>query len=130
MQSTRRKSPEKKQNFDSNAVESATEKPFFAIGEDPERGGLKRTPYRAANMYEELFSSYNPDPEKAVTAHVFNVEYDEMVVVRDIEFYSLCVHHMLPFMGRSHIAYIPNGKVIGLSKIPHIVEIFARRLQL
>ena len=81
-------------------------------------------------MCEELFSGYNTDPEKAVNGTRFNVEYDEMVVVRDIELYSLCVHHMLPFMGRSHIAYIPNGKVIGLSKTPCIVEIFARRLLL
>ena len=123
------KSPKKKQSIDSNAIEKATEKLLLAIGEDPEREGLKRTPFRIANMYEELFSGYNTDPEKVVNGALFNVEYDEMVVVRDIEFYSLCEHHMLPFMGRAHIAYIPNGKVIGLSKIPRIVEIFARRLQ-
>ncbi|MBT3313796.1 MAG: GTP cyclohydrolase I FolE [Anaerolineae bacterium] len=118
-----------KQNFDSNAIEKATKKLLLAIGEDPEREGLKRTPFRIANMYEELFSGYSSDPEKIVNGALFNVEYDEMVVVRDIEFYSLCEHHMLPFMGRAHIAYIPDGKVIGLSKIPRIVEIFARRLQ-
>ena len=118
-----------KQNFDSNAIEKATKKLLLAIGEDPEREGLKRTPFRIANMYEELFSGYSSDPEKIVNGALFNVEYDEMVVVRDIEFYSLCAHHMLPFMGRAHIAYIPDGKVIGLSKIPRIVEIFARRLQ-
>jgi GTP cyclohydrolase I len=123
------KSPKRKQSFDSNAIEKATEKLLLAIGEDPEREGLKRTPFRIANMYEELFSGYHTDPEKVVNGALFNVEYDEMVVVRDIEFYSLCEHHMLPFMGRAHIAYIPNGKVIGLSKIPRIVEIFARRLQ-
>ncbi len=119
----------KKQNFDSSAIEKAAKKLLLAIGEDPEREGLKRTPFRIANMYEELFSGYSSDPEKIVNGALFNVEYDEMVVVRDIEFYSLCEHHMLPFMGRAHIAYIPDGKVIGLSKIPRIVEIFARRLQ-
>ncbi len=123
------KNPKKKQSFDSNAIESAAKKLLLAIGEDPEREGLKRTPYRIANMYEELFSGYKTDPEKVINGALFNVEYDEMVVIRDIEFYSLCEHHMLPFMGRAHIAYIPNDKVIGLSKIPRIVEIFARRLQ-
>ncbi|MCP4139392.1 MAG: GTP cyclohydrolase I FolE [Chloroflexi bacterium] len=123
------KRTEKERKFDSNAIEDATKNLLRAIGEDPEREGLTRTPLRIANMYEELFAGYNSDPEKVVNGALFSVEYDEMVVVRDIEFYSLCEHHMLPFMGRAHIAYIPNGKVIGLSKIPRIVEIFARRLQ-
>ena len=80
-------------------------------------------------MYDELLAGYKTDPEKIVNGALFDVEYDEMVLVRDIEFYSLCEHHMLPFMGRAHIAYIPNGKVIGLSKIPRVVDMFARRLQ-
>jgi GTP cyclohydrolase I len=101
-----------------------------AVGEDPEREGLKNTPDRVARMYIELFSGYSAEPERIINGALFNINYDEMVVVRDIEFYSLCEHHMLPFIGRAHIAYIPKGKVIGLSKIPRIVDIYARRMQL
>ena len=115
--------------FDSKAIEESTKKLLLAIGEDPDREGLQRTPLRIASMYEELFAGYNADPEKIVNGALFHVEYDEMVLVRDIEFYSFCEHHMLPFIGRAHVAYIPNGKVIGLSKIPRIVDMFARRLQ-
>ena len=115
--------------FDSKAIEESTKELLLAIGEDPNREGLQRTPLRIANMYEELFAGYNADPEKIVNGALFHVDYDEMVLVRDIEFYSLCEHHMLPFIGRAHVAYIPNGKVIGLSKIPRIVDMFARRLQ-
>ncbi len=100
-----------------------------AVGENPEREGLKRTPERVARMYAELLSGYKADPIAVVNDAIFDVKYDEMVIVRDVEFYSLCEHHMLPFMGRVHVAYIPDGKVIGLSKIPRIVDIFARRLQ-
>lgn len=100
-----------------------------AIGEDPEREGLKNTPYRVARMYTELLSGYTADPEKIINGALFNITYDEMVIVRDIEFYSMCEHHMLPFIGRAHVAYLPAGKVIGLSKIPRIVDMFARRLQ-
>ena len=100
-----------------------------AVGEKPEREGLKRTPERVARMYAELLSGYKADPIAIVNDAIFDVKYDEMVIVRDIEFYSLCEHHILPFMGRVHVAYIPNGKVLGLSKIPRIVDIFARRLQ-
>ena len=100
-----------------------------AFGEDPEREGLQRTPDRVARMYEELLSGYRVDPVALVNDALFEVEYDEMVIVRDIEFYSLCEHHMLPFIGRAHVAYIPRGRVIGLSKIPRIVDMFARRLQ-
>ena len=100
-----------------------------AIGEDPEREGLKNTPDRVARMYTELMSGYDADPEKIINGALFNITYDEMVLVRDIELYSLCEHHMLPFIGRAHIAYIPAGKVIGLSKIPRIVDMYARRLQ-
>jgi len=101
-----------------------------AVGEDPEREGLRNTPDRVARMYSELLSGYQSEPEKIINGALFHVNYDEMVIVRDIEFYSLCEHHMLPFIGRAHVAYIPAGKVIGLSKIPRIVDIYARRLQI
>lgn len=101
-----------------------------SVGEDPEREGLKNTPDRVARMYTELLSGYSLEPEKIINSALFNVGYDEMVIVRDIEFYSLCEHHMLPFIGRAHVAYIPAGKVIGLSKIPRIVDLYARRLQI
>lgn len=100
-----------------------------ALGEDPQREGLKNTPHRVARMYTELLGGYDMDPERVVNGALFNISYDEMVLVRDIEFYSLCEHHMLPFLGRAHVAYIPAGKVIGLSKIPRIVDMYARRLQ-
>jgi GTP cyclohydrolase I len=100
-----------------------------AVGENPDREGLKHTPERVARMYAELLSGYNADPRVVVNDAIFDVKYDEMVIVRDVEFYSLCEHHILPFMGRVHVAYIPDGKVLGLSKIPRIVDIFARRLQ-
>ncbi len=101
-----------------------------AVGEDPEREGLKNTPDRVARMYAELLGGYTAEPERIINGALFDINYDEMVIVRDIEFYSLCEHHMLPFIGRAHIAYIPAGKVIGLSKIPRIVDMFARRLQI
>ena len=100
-----------------------------ALGEDPEREGLKNTPHRVARMFTELLSGYNMDPQKIINGALFSINYDEMVLVRDIEFYSLCEHHMLPFLGRAHVAYIPADKVIGLSKIPRIVDMYARRLQ-
>jgi GTP cyclohydrolase I len=100
-----------------------------AVGEDPEREGLRNTPDRVARMYSELLSGYGTDPAKIINGALFNISYDEMVLVRDIEFYSLCEHHMLPFLGRAHVAYIPAGKVIGLSKIPRMVDMYARRLQ-
>ncbi|NQU29604.1 MAG: GTP cyclohydrolase I FolE [Anaerolineae bacterium] len=115
--------------FDQDAIKKAAKNILLAVNEDPTREGLRRTPLRVAQMYEELLSGYNIDPDKVVNGALFQVEYDEMVLVRDIEFYSLCEHHMLPFMGRTHVAYIPDGKVIGLSKIPRIVDMFARRLQ-
>ncbi len=116
--------------FDTNpAIEAAVTTILREIGEDPERDGLQRTPLRVAKMYAELTAGYHVDPHALINGAVFEVDYDEMVIVRDIHFYSLCEHHTLPFYGHAHVAYIPNGKVIGLSKIPRIVEMFARRLQ-
>ena len=99
------------------------------IGEDPKREGLKDTPDRMERMFHEITSGYKVNPKEVVNEAIFHIKYDEMVVVKDIEFYSLCEHHMLPFFGKCNIAYIPNGKVVGLSKIPRIVEVFSRRLQ-
>lgn len=111
-------------------IECAVRDILEAIGEDAEREGLLDTPTRVARMYEELTAGYHVDPVRLINDAIFDVSYDEMVVVRDIDFYSLCEHHLLPFLGQAHVAYIPDGKVIGLSKIPRIVEMFARRLQL
>lgn len=116
-------------NIDSTAIEDAVFKILKAIGEDPQREGLQFTPRRVARMYHELLGGYTMEPKDIVNGALFEVQYDEMVLVRDIEFYSLCEHHMLPFMGRVHVAYIPNGKVLGLSKIPRIVDMYAHRLQ-
>jgi len=102
---------------------------LLAVGEDPEREGLQRTPERVARMYEELLAGYRTDPVAMVNGAIFESDYKNIVLVRDIEFYSLCEHHMLPFTGKAHVAYIPNGKIIGLSKIPRLVEMYARRLQ-
>jgi GTP cyclohydrolase I len=112
-----------------NEIECSVQTVLAAIGEDVNREGLLRTPARVARMYEELTAGYHVDPEHLINDAIFDVNYDQMVVVRDIDYYSLCEHHMLPFLGQAHVAYIPDGKVIGLSKIPRIVEMFARRLQ-
>jgi GTP cyclohydrolase I len=112
-----------------NEIECSVEVILEAIGEDPSREGLVRTPGRVARMYEELTAGYHVDPERLINDAIFDVTYDQMVVVKDIDYYSLCEHHMLPFLGLAHVAYIPNGRVIGLSKIPRIVEMYARRLQ-
>ena len=117
-------------DMDEVGIENALTLMLAAFGEDPERTGLKRTPIRVAQMYKELLVGYRTDPVEMVNDALFEVTYDEMVLVRDIEFYSLCEHHMLPFMGRAHVAYFPRGKVIGLSKIPRVVDLFSRRLQL
>lgn len=99
------------------------------LGEDPERDGLRRTPLRMARMYGELLAGYQTNITTLVNGALFDVDYDEMVVVNAIDYYSLCEHHLLPFFGRAHVAYIPGRRVIGLSKIPRIVEMYARRLQ-
>jgi GTP cyclohydrolase I len=117
------------EGIEHDAVEKSIHAVLEAIGEDPERQGLLNTPKRVSRMYEELLAGYRTDPIALVNDAIFDETYDEMVIVRDIEFYSLCEHHMLPFIGRAHVAYIPNGKVIGLSKIPRVVDMFARRLQ-
>ena len=116
-------------NMDFEVIRGAVFDIIKAVGEDPEREGLVNTPHRVSRMYAELLSGYSMEPEKIVNGALFHINYDEMVLVRDIEFYSLCEHHMLPFLGRAHVAYLPKGKVIGLSKIPRIVDMFARRLQ-
>jgi len=100
------------------------------IGEDPNREGLKKTPYRVFKAFEHLCEGYRLDPKKVLNDALFESSNDEMVLVRDIEFYSMCEHHLLPIIGRVHVAYIPNGKVVGLSKIPRMVNIYARRLQI
>jgi len=110
-------------------IECAVQDILQAIGEDVNREGLLRTPARVSRMYEELTAGYHVDPVRLINDAIFEVNYDEMVIVRDIDFYSLCEHHLLPFIGQAHVAYIPDGRVIGLSKIPRIVEMFARRLQ-
>jgi len=116
-------------DMDLEAIQNSVTKMLTAFGENPTRKGLLRTPERVAKMYTELLSGYLVDPNIIVKDALFEVTYDEMVIVRDIEFYSLCEHHMLPFMGRAHVAYLPDGKVIGLSKIPRIVDVYAHRLQ-
>jgi GTP cyclohydrolase I len=100
-----------------------------AVGEDPNREGLRETPRRVDQSLRALTSGYAADLDAIINGALFTVDYNEMVIVRDVDFYSLCEHHMLPFFGQCHIAYIPHGKVIGLSKIPRIVDVFARRLQ-
>ena len=102
---------------------------IIEIGEDPERQGLKNTPDRIARMYKELTSGYNLSPYQVINGAIFDEKYDEMVIIKDVEFYSLCEHHMLPFFGKCHVAYVPDGKIIGLSKIPRLIEIYSRRLQ-
>ncbi|MCY4464497.1 MAG: GTP cyclohydrolase I FolE [Chloroflexi bacterium] len=117
------------QPVDEAAVRRAVVDLLYALGEQPSREGLLDTPKRVAKAYRELVSGYTTDPVKLVNDAIFHVEYADMIVVNDIEYFSLCEHHLLPFIGRAHVAYIPDGKIIGLSKIPRIVDMFARRLQ-
>ncbi|MFO0688902.1 MAG: GTP cyclohydrolase I FolE [Myxococcota bacterium] len=110
-------------------IETHVEAILGELGEDPSRDGLLKTPHRVAKAMRFFAKGYREDPAAILTGALFDVDYDEMVLVKDIDFYSLCEHHMVPFFGRVHVAYIPKGKVVGLSKIPRTVEIFARRLQ-
>jgi GTP cyclohydrolase I len=111
------------------ALEANVREMLLAVGEDPEREGLERTPLRVAKAMDFLTSGYTTSLEEAVNNAIFETDADEMVIVKDVEFYSLCEHHMLPFFGKAHVAYLPNKKIIGLSKIARIVDVFARRLQ-
>jgi GTP cyclohydrolase I len=112
------------------AIADAVRTILLNVGEDPLREGLLKTPDRVARAYDELLAGYRMDPEAVINDAFFDTEYHDMVVVKDIEYYSLCEHHLLPFFGKAHVAYIPEGQVLGLSKIPRIVEMYARRLQL
>jgi len=114
----------------SASYEELVREMLVRLGEDPDREGLVRTPERVQKAYEFLMRGYKEDPEALLRKALFTVTYDEMVIVKDVEMFSLCEHHMLPFFGKVHVAYIPNGKVIGLSKIPRLIEIFSRRLQI
>lgn len=112
-----------------NAVEDAVRVVLRSYGEDPERAGLRETPQRVRRMYAELLQGYSVDPKALINDALFDEPHDDMIVVRDIEYSSLCEHHLLPFLGHAHVAYIPDRRIIGLSKIPRIVDMFARRLQ-
>jgi GTP cyclohydrolase IA len=114
----------------SASFEELVREMLVRLGEDPEREGLLRTPERVKKAFEYLTRGYNQDAEALLKDALFTVSYDEMVIVKDVEMFSLCEHHMLPFFGKVHVAYIPRGKVIGLSKIPRLIEIFSRRLQI
>ena len=121
-------------SVDAATLEGATTQELYRellsrIGEDPDRDGLQRTPERMEKSLKFLTRGYAMDVTEVLHDALFDVDYDEMVIVKDIEFYSMCEHHMLPFFGKAHVAYVPNGKVIGLSKIPRLVDVFARRLQ-
>jgi GTP cyclohydrolase I len=114
----------------SASFEDLAREMIVRLGEDPTREGLIRTPERMRRAYEYLVKGYREDAEAMLKEALFTVTYDEMVIVKDVEMFSLCEHHLLPFFGKVHVAYIPNGKVIGLSKIPRLIDIFARRLQI
>jgi len=113
----------------SASFEELVREMIVRLGEDPQREGLERTPERVHRALVQLTKGYKEDAEAILRGALFTVGYDEMVIVKDIEMFSLCEHHLLPFFGKVHVAYIPNGKVIGLSKLPRLVEVFARRLQ-
>ena len=114
----------------SAAYEDLVREMIVRLGEDPDREGLSRTPARVHKAMQFLVKGYKDEPEALLRKALFTVNYDEMVIVKDVEMFSLCEHHLLPFFGKVHVAYIPNGKVIGLSKIPRLIEIFSRRLQI
>jgi GTP cyclohydrolase IA len=124
------KTSEEPATLTSASFEELVREMLVRLGEDPTREGLDRTPQRVHKTLEFLTKGYREDPEAMLQNALFSVTYDEMVIVKDIEMFSLCEHHMLPFFGKVHVAYIPKGKVIGLSKIPRLIEIFSRRLQI
>jgi GTP cyclohydrolase I len=124
------KKAEIKKTVSQDSIASHMKEVIRLLGEDPERDGLLRTPERIDKALQYLTSGYSVKPEEIVNGALFDVNYDEVVIVRDIEFFSMCEHHMLPFFGKMHVAYLPDNKVIGLSKIPRLVDIFARRLQI
>lgn len=117
------------EHVDTTAAMRAVSDLLYAIGEDPCRDGLLDTPKRVAKAYQELVSGYSTDPVELVNNALFEIDYDDMVIVSPIDYYSLCEHHLLPFVGHAHVAYIPSGRIVGLSKIPRIVDMFSRRLQ-
>ena len=114
---------------DNARLEELVREMLVELGEDPEREGLLRTPHRVAQAYRFLLQGYKQDPEDVLNKALFTEDTDEMICIRDIELYSMCEHHLLPFVGKAHVAYIPNGKIVGFSKIPRLVDVCARRLQ-
>jgi GTP cyclohydrolase IA len=124
------KSNRKSPTVEQASFEQLVREMIVRLGEDPSREGLRETPERLHEAMKFLTKGYAEDPEDVLKKALFTVNYDEMVIVKDIEMFSLCEHHMLPFFGKVHVAYVPNGKVLGLSKIPRLVELFARRLQI
>ncbi len=113
-----------------SAFEEAVKIMMKSVGEDPQREGLLKTPQRVRKAYEFMFGGYKEDPQEVLESALFSSSNDEMVLIKDIELYSTCEHHLLPIIGRAHVAYIPDGKVVGLSKIPRVVDIFSRRMQI
>jgi GTP cyclohydrolase I len=124
-----RRSTQRPQTFETAQFANLVRKQLQIVGEDPARDGLEKTPQRVAKAFDELTRGYRQDPREVVNGALFDVKSDEMVIVRDIDFYSLCEHHLLPFFGKCHIGYLPKERVIGLSKLPRLVDVFARRLQ-
>ena len=114
---------------DAGKIEALVEQLLVLLGEDPTRNGLAKTPERVAKAFRFFTQGHREDPETILTGALFPIEYDQMVVIRDIDFFSLCEHHLLPFYGKCHVAYLPNGRIVGLSKIPRLVEVYSRRLQ-
>ncbi|MBQ28147.1 MAG: GTP cyclohydrolase I FolE [Nitrospiraceae bacterium] len=110
-------------------IRTLVEHLLISVGENPSREGLKKTPERVEKAFQFMTKGYQEDVDDVLNKALFPIDYDEMVIVKDIDFYSLCEHHLLPFFGKCHVAYIPNGKIVGLSKIPRLVEVFSRRLQ-
>ncbi|HIB54497.1 MAG TPA: GTP cyclohydrolase I FolE [Nitrospirales bacterium] len=110
-------------------IRTLIEQLLISVGENPSREGLEKTPERVEKAFQFMTKGYQEDVDDVLNGALFQIDYDEMVIVKDIDFYSLCEHHLLPFFGKCHIAYIPNGKIVGLSKIPRLVDIFSRRLQ-